>query len=85
MPTDKSKITKEMLEKASKCQTAEELIELAKKAGIEITKEQAEAYFEELHNIELDKETLEKIAGGSHIKNIKTCNNNLSLPRPGYD
>ena len=85
MPTDKSKITKEMLEKAAKCKTAEELIELAKKAGIEITREQAEAYLDELHNIELDQKTLEKVAGGSHIKTIKTCENNLSLPRPGYD
>ena len=85
MPIDKSKITRDMLKKAAKCQTAEELIELAKKAGIEITKEQAAAYLDELHNIELDKETLEKVAGGSHIKTIKTCGSNQSLPRPGYD
>ena len=52
---------------------------------IQITKEQAEAYLEELHNIELDQETLEKVAGGSHIKTIKTCDSNQSLPRPGYD
>ena len=82
---DKTKLTKEMLEKAAKCQTAEELIELAKKTGIEITKEQAEAYLEELHNIELDQEKLEKVAGGMKIVVIKTCENKLSLPRPGYD
>ena len=85
MPIDKSKITREMLEKASKCQTSDELIALAKTAGMEITKAEAEAYLDELHNIELDKKTLEKIAGGSHIKNIKSCNKDLSLPRPGYD
>ena len=85
MPIDKSKITKEMLEKALHCKTPEELIALTKIEGLEITKEQAEAYLDELHNIELDKKTLEKIAGGSHIKNIKSCNKDLSLPRPGYD
>ena len=37
MPIDKSKLTKEMLEKASMCQTADELIALAKAAGIDIT------------------------------------------------
>ena len=68
MPIDKSKITREMLEKASKCQTADELIALAKTSGIEITKAEAEAYLDELHNIELDQEKLEKVAGG-----IETC------------
>ena len=62
---DKSKITKEMLEKATQCETAEELIALAKKAGCEITKAEAEAFLAELGNLELDKATLEKIAGGT--------------------
>ena len=43
MPIDKTKITKEILEKAAQCETAEELIALAKKAGCEITKAEAEA------------------------------------------
>ena len=64
MPIDKSKLTKEMLEKAMKCQTADELIALAKAEGIEITKEQAEAYLEELENVELDQEALDEVAGG---------------------
>ena len=85
MPIDRSKITKEMLEKAAMCQTPEELIALAKKAGIEVTKSEAEAYLDELHNIELDQEKLEKVAGGMKIVVIKTCENKLSLPRPGYD
>ena len=68
MPIDKSKLTKEMLEKASMCQDADELIALAKTWGMEITKEEAEAYLDELHNIELDQEKLEKVAGG-----IETC------------
>ncbi|MBR4436311.1 MAG: Nif11 family protein [Spirochaetia bacterium] len=35
---DKTKITKEILEKAAKCETAEQLIALAKKEGFDITK-----------------------------------------------
>ena len=65
MPIDKTKITKEMLEKAAKCETAEQLIALAKAEGYDITKEQAEAYLAELANYELDKATLEKVAGGT--------------------
>ena len=57
-------LTKEQIERASKCQTPEELIELAKEAGIELAKEEAQAYLDELENMELDKETLDKVAGG---------------------
>ena len=64
MPIDKSKLTKEMLEKAMKCQTADELIALAKTEGMEITKAEAEAYLDELQDFELDPETLDKVAGG---------------------
>ena len=52
MPIDKSKLTKEMLEKAMKCQTADELIALAKTEGMEITKAEAEAYLTEMDNVE---------------------------------
>ena len=85
MPIDKTKITNEMLEKAAMCQTADELIALAKIKGIEITKAEAEAYLDELQDFELDQEKLEKVAGGMKIAVIKTCDNKLSLPRPGYD
>ena len=64
MPIDKTKITKEMLEKASKCNNAEELMALAKAGGFKITKTEAEAYLAELENMELDEATLEKVAGG---------------------
>ena len=64
MPIDKSKITKEMMEKAAKCETAEELIALAKKEGFAITKAEAEAYLTEIDNMELDSESLDKVAGG---------------------
>ena len=64
MPIDKTKITKDMLTKAAKCETADELVALAKKEGIAITKAEAEAYLDELQNIELDINALDKVAGG---------------------
>ena len=72
MPNDKSKInkselTKEQLKKALNCKTSDELIVLAKTEGIEITKAEAEAYLAELQNMELDQETLEKVAGGLKV------------------
>ena len=68
MPIDKSKITKEMIAKAAKCETADELIALAKTEGIEITKAEAEAYLAELENRELDSKALDKVAGGKSYK-----------------
>ena len=64
MPIDKTKITEEMLAKAAKCNSADELIALAKSAGTEITKAEAEAYLDELQNMELKDGELKHIAGG---------------------
>ena len=64
MPIDKTKITKEMLEKALECKTADELVALAKAEGFTLTKEEAEAYLAELEEMELDEEALDKVAGG---------------------
>ena len=64
MPIDKKEITKDMLEKAMQCKTAEDLIALAKAEGVAITKDEAEAYTAELADVELDGVTLKKVAGG---------------------
>ena len=64
MPIDKTKITKDMIERARQCNIADELIDLAKSEGFELTKEEAEAYLAELDNIELDNIELDKVAGG---------------------
>ena len=81
MPIDKTKLTKEMLEKAMKCQTADELIALFKKEGMEITKAEAEALFEKLQNEELDAGTLDKVAGGSFPPSIPMDDNTVSFRR----
>ena len=58
-------ITKELLVKAMQCDTPEELMKLAKENGVELTKEQAEAYLAEIDDIDLDSEELKNVAGGS--------------------
>ena len=73
MPIDKSKITKEMMKKAAQCETADELIALAKTAGLEITKQEAEAYLSELENCELDGAALDKVAGGTKYFGTAEC------------
>ena len=67
MPVNKNEITKEMLEKAMQCETAEDLIALAKSEGIELTKEEAEAYLAELEDFELDDAMLRNVAGGGDL------------------
>ena len=64
MPINKNELTKEMLEKAIQCKSADELITLAKTGGYEMTKEEAEAYFVELSDVELDSEKLKNVSGG---------------------
>ena len=67
MGINKNELTAEQIRKAMKCKDAAELMELAKSEGFEITKEEAEAYLEELSDIELDRENLDKVAGGYNI------------------
>ena len=64
MPINKNEITKEMLAKAMQCKTADELMALVRAEGYDITKEEAEAYFAEVSDMELDSEKLKNIAGG---------------------
>ena len=57
-------ISGEVLAKAMACQTAEELLALAKAEGIELTRDEAEAYLAEMADFELDEATLKQAAGG---------------------
>ena len=59
-----NELTKEQIEKAMACQTAEELMELAKREGIELTKNEAEAYLAETEDVELTDAELQQAAGG---------------------
>ena len=64
MAVNRKEITNEQIMKAVQCKTADELMALAKAEGVDITKEEAEAYMAELADVELDGEQLKKVAGG---------------------
>ncbi len=64
MPINKNELTKEQIQKAMACESVEELMELAKAEGIELTKEEAEAYMAEMEDVELDSDTVKQVAGG---------------------
>ena len=64
MPINKNELTQEMIMKAMQCKDADKLIALAKTEGVELTKEEAEAYIAELEDYELDEDTLKNVAGG---------------------
>ena len=67
----KEEITKEMIEKAMACKTADELIAAAKAEGVELTVDEAEAYIAEMADYELDDETLKSAAGGQTCWSLK--------------
>ena len=71
MSINRKDITKEMLAKAVQCRNADELIALAKTRGMELTKEDAEAYMAELADFELDADTLQNVAGGGCYSDCK--------------
>ncbi len=64
MAVNRKEITNEQIMKAAQCKTADELMALAKAEGVDITKEEAEAYLAELADVELDNNALGKVAGG---------------------
>ena len=79
---DLNTFNKEQIAMAAKCNTPEELMELAKKNSIELTKEQAEAYLAELENVELDEAALDKVAGGQGCYSLAptSCGDKATKP-----
>ena len=57
--------TKEQIEKASACKSVEELIALAKAEGIELARAEAEKFFSQLQNGELNLDDVKNVAGGA--------------------
>ena len=67
-------MNKALIDKAKETKTVEELSALAKESGIQMTEEEAKAYFEQLHpkTGELSDEELDNVAGGGcYAKNGK--------------
>lgn len=58
------KFTNEQVEKAKKCQTVDELINLAKTDGLELSKEDAEKCFKATRVGKLSDDDLDVVAGG---------------------
>ena len=59
------KYSKELIEKAKTAKSAEELLAMAKAESVELTEEQAEKAFAELHKSgELSDDELDNVAGG---------------------
>ena len=71
MAVNRKEITNEQIMKAVQCKTADELMALAKAEGVDITKEEAEAYMAELADVELDEAQLNKAAGGGCYPDCK--------------
>ena len=80
MPDNKIVVTKEQIQKAMACGSVEELMELAKAEGVELTKEEAEAYMAEMADVELDSDALKNVAGGACY--MATCNDDCSAKTP---
>ena len=69
-----NKIPQELLEKAMKCETPEELLRLAKENGVALTKDEAEAYLAEGGSVDLSEEEMSKAAGGGLFPCPSVCN-----------
>ena len=70
---EKVQVTKELIKKAMECKNPEQLVELAKSEGIEITKEEAEAFLAQAEDVELDSIDLQATAGGGNCNNRCWC------------
>ena len=64
-------LTPELIAKAKAAKSAKELLELAKENGVELTEEEAETCFEQLHaNAEVSDDELEAVSGGGICQDI---------------
>lgn len=68
------KMTKEFFEEASKFKTVDELTAFCKEKGVELTKEQAEAFIAQVGEGELSIDKIEEVSGGS------LCGGAVSIP-----
>lgn len=67
MPTIKGKeISQQAITEALRCDTVDALLEVAEKHGIDLTREEAEVFLEEMDDIDLDHKVLAMVAGGKN-------------------
>ena len=65
-------LTPEMIEKAKAAKSAEELLEIAKEAGAEMTPEEANKYYNQVTSCELDDDLLYGVSGGTGMEIAET-------------
>ena len=58
------KLTHEIVEKIKSANSADEVLAIAKECNVEITPEEANKYFHQLHSGELDDDLLVNVSGG---------------------
>ena len=64
-------LTPELIAKAKAAKNTEELLELAKENGVELSEEEAKTCFEQLHaNSEVSDDELEAVSGGGICQDI---------------
>ena len=74
-----TELSKELIAKAMQCENADELIEVAKEEGIELTQDEAEAYLAELEDVELDSADLKQVAGAGGWNFSTPCIRNTDV------
>lgn len=57
-------VSREAVAEAIRCDSAEALLEVAEKYDIDLTAEEAEAFLDEMDDIDLDYKVLSMVAGG---------------------
>ena len=57
-------LTHEIVEKIKSANSADEVLVIAKECNVEITPEDADKYFHQLHSGELDDDLLDNVSGG---------------------
>ena len=64
-------LTPELIAKAKAATSAEELLDLAKENGLELSEEEAKTCFEQLHaNVEVSDDELEAVSGGGICQDV---------------
>ena len=58
------KLLREIVEKIKSAKSADEILAIAKECNVEITPEEANKYFHQLHSGELDDDLLVNVSGG---------------------
>ena len=61
-----NEISQQAINEALRCDTVDALLEVAEKHGIDLTREEAEVFLEEMDDIDLDHKVLAMVAGGKN-------------------